>query len=162
MQPPLNLLSLALRVIPPAVHNALLARLFNHLLKGQSVSERLGELDGKRIAIDITDTGTALDFLIRHGGFYRSANQDASAWDVCIRGKLEHFWLLASRAEDPDTLFFNRQLAIEGETATGLYIKNLLDALDYRWDAHFQAVLGERAGGLLHRLIAPVFHPDSR
>ncbi len=153
MKPALKLLSHAFRVIPPAVHTELLARLFNHLLRGQAVGERLHELENKRLAIEITDAGTLMTFMLRNGGFFRAGYQSASAWDVCIRGKLVHFWQMASREEDPDTLFFNRLLSIEGETATGLYIKNLLDALDYRWDAHFQAVLGKQAGGLLHRIM---------
>ncbi|HHO69282.1 MAG TPA: hypothetical protein ENK12_09640, partial [Gammaproteobacteria bacterium] len=61
-----------------------------------------------------------------------------------------------TRSEDPDTLFFHRRLILEGETETGLYIKNLLDALDFDWDAHFEAVLGPRlgppAGKAAHRL----------
>ena len=53
---------------------------------------------------------------------------------------------LASRAEDPDTLFFQRRLALEGDTAIGLRVKNLLDALDFDLDAHCTAVLGRHAG----------------
>ena len=38
-----------------------------------------------------------------------------------------------ARREDPDTLFFQRLLAIEGDTALGLEIKNFLDRLE--WEA---------------------------
>ena len=50
--------------------------------------------------------------------------------DVSIRGQWKEFLLLASRQEDPDTLFFRRRLVIEGDTDLGLAIKNLLDSLD--------------------------------
>ena len=50
--------------------------------------------------------------------------------DVGIRGNWREFLLLASRQEDPDTLFFRRRLTIEGDTDLGLGIKNLLDSLD--------------------------------
>lgn len=50
--------------------------------------------------------------------------------DVTIRGNWREFLLLASRQEDPDTLFFRRRLVIEGDTELGLAVKNLLDALD--------------------------------
>lgn len=53
--------------------------------------------------------------------------------DVCIRGTLKSFMLLASQKEDPDTLFFQRDLVIEGDTDLGLHLKNLLDAFD--WDS---------------------------
>ncbi|MFB6261882.1 MAG: SCP2 sterol-binding domain-containing protein, partial [Thiohalorhabdaceae bacterium] len=47
---------------------------------------------------------------------------------------------LALGVEDADTLFFNRRLAMEGDTATGVYLKNFLDALEVDWDAHRAAV----------------------
>lgn len=50
--------------------------------------------------------------------------------DVTIRGNWREFLLLASRQEDPDTLFFRRRLVIEGDTELGLALKNLIDSLD--------------------------------
>jgi predicted lipid carrier protein YhbT len=42
--------------------------------------------------------------------------------------------LLATRRVDPDTLFFERRLLIEGDTETGLRLKNVLDAIGLpRW-----------------------------
>lgn len=38
--------------------------------------------------------------------------------------------LIAGRKEDPDTLFFQRRLKIEGDTELGLEVKNLIDAID--------------------------------
>ena len=37
---------------------------------------------------------------------------------------------LALRLEDPDTLFFDRRLRIEGDTDLGLTVKNSLDAVE--------------------------------
>ncbi|EXJ09542.1 ubiquinone anaerobic biosynthesis accessory factor UbiT [Nitrincola nitratireducens] len=39
---------------------------------------------------------------------------------------------MAKRTEDPDSLFFQRQLSIEGDTELGLGIKNLLDSLEWK------------------------------
>nr|WP_279162104.1 SCP2 domain-containing protein [Plesiomonas shigelloides] len=50
--------------------------------------------------------------------------------DVIFRGNTNELILIAARVEDPDTLFFQRRLIIEGDTELGLYVKNLLDALD--------------------------------
>ncbi|MGL4455707.1 MAG: ubiquinone anaerobic biosynthesis accessory factor UbiT [Plesiomonas sp.] len=50
--------------------------------------------------------------------------------DVTFRGKTNDLILIAARCEDPDTLFFQRRLVIEGDTELGLYVKNLLDAMD--------------------------------
>lgn len=38
--------------------------------------------------------------------------------------------MIAARKEDPDTLFFQRRLRIEGDTELGLYVKNLMDSID--------------------------------
>lgn len=150
MRLPLLPLSLLLKSLPNAVHSELLARLFNHLLKGQYVADQLQDLEGKRLAIGISDTGTELIFAIRNGRLTRAPGRQ---WDVRIKGRLEEFWLLASRSEDPDTLFFARRLNIEGETETGLYVKNLLDGMDFDWRAHVQAVAGPRLAPLIQSAV---------
>jgi O2-independent ubiquinone biosynthesis accessory factor UbiT len=38
--------------------------------------------------------------------------------------------LIAGRKQDPDTLFFQRRLKIEGDTELGLALKNLIDAVE--------------------------------
>jgi predicted lipid carrier protein YhbT len=132
------ILSVPLKLVPNAVHAELLARAFNHLMRGQTLTERLGELDGRAVAIVVEDTGTRVAFRITGNRLSPVSPEQAT---VRIRGRLAEFLKLATRAEDPDTLFFQRKLAIEGDTETGLHVKNLLDALEYDWDAHFRAVL---------------------
>jgi predicted lipid carrier protein YhbT len=131
-------LQLPLRILPDTLHAAVLARCFNHLMRGQTLALRLSEIEGKSIRIHIRDAQTRLDFRI-HNTRLQPAFQGQP--DVTISGNFIDFWQLATRQEDPDTLFFRRSLDIEGETETGVHIKNLLDALDYDWDAHFDAVL---------------------
>ena len=153
MSSPIQPLLLVLRLIPDKLHQEILARVFTHLLRGQSITDRLGDLQGKRIGIHITDAGSLLAFRI-DGVRLRAARRSATGLcDVTIQGTLADFWLLATRAEDPDTLFFNRRLSLEGDTETGLYIKNLLDALEFDWQAHVTAVLGRPAAGRLIPLI---------
>ena len=153
-------LSLLLRSLPDAVHSQMLAHLFNHLLKGQYLADQLGDLEGKRLAIGIRDSRTELLFCIQRGRLQGLRPQgNGKDWDVRISGELADFWLLANRSEDPDTLFFNRRLSIEGETEAGLHLKNLLDGMDFDLDAHLEAVVGKRVaqrlGPLLRRLPAP-------
>ena len=38
--------------------------------------------------------------------------------------------MIVARKQDPDTLFFQRRLVIEGDTELGLYVKNLMDAIE--------------------------------
>jgi len=136
-------LLLPLRLIPDAVHATVLSRTLNHLLRGQLIAARLPEINGKAVCIHIKDALSRIYFEIENGRLHPAAPDRA---DVCISGNVADFWKLAARREDPDTLFFSRRLCIEGDTETGVHIKNLLDALDYDWESHFRAVLGETAG----------------
>lgn len=52
--------------------------------------------------------------------------------EATIRGSLAAFKTLAERRQDPDQLFFQRRLIIEGDTELGLALKNLLDSLEWR------------------------------
>lgn len=56
--------------------------------------------------------------------------QDRAPVEVTISGNWREFLLLASRQEDPDTLFFRRRLQIDGDTELGLAVKNMIDSLD--------------------------------
>jgi len=51
--------------------------------------------------------------------------------DVHFSGNSKELILLASRTEDPDSFFFQRRLVIEGDTELGLYIKNIIDSVDF-------------------------------
>jgi len=138
-----------LRIIPDAVHAELFARIFNHLLRGQPLATRLPEINGKSVCIHIRDTASEIHFRIEQGRLRTAA---AGHVDVRISGKVEDFWQLATRREDPDTLFFSRHLCIEGDTETGVHVKNLLDTLDYDWEAHFRDVLGDTFGAVAFAL----------
>ncbi len=144
MKLPLWPLKFALRGIPDAIHSRLLSHSFNHLMKGQSFSSRLDQLQGKRLWLTITDTGNTWRFRIQDGRFLPDHLQ--SDPEIHISGKLNHFLLLATRNEDPDTLFFARQLSMEGNTEDGLYLKNMIDAMEFDSEAHFKAFIGETIG----------------
>jgi len=128
-----------MRLIPDSLHSEIVARACNHLMRGQGLEDRLKDLEGKSLCIQVTDIPFTLGFTIINSRLHRSHSDH---WDSRISGELADFWLLASRAEDPDTLFFNRRLNIEGNTEVSLTIKNLLDALDFDWHAHITDVIG--------------------
>lgn len=159
LNPPLAPLRLLLRALPDRAHSLGLAAVGNQLLRGQSLAARLPELDGCRVAIEISDLGCRLGFAVRGSGL---AACDPATADVRIRGDFEHFWKLAARAEDPDTLFFQRALCIEGDTERGLTIKNLLDALEFDWRAHVAAVLGPVPARMLEELLVRVFDAETQ
>lgn len=138
-----RLFALASRLPPPpgaeTVPSRLFTPLFNHWARGQSLGESLVALEGKRIRIQVTDLPLRLNLLVASGRLRAGTAQIPP--HVTFRGRLRDFWRLATRAEDPDTLFFERRLAVEGETETGLVMKNALDALDWDWSRHVRAVL---------------------
>lgn len=136
-----------LRLIPESVHSHFLAASVTRLMRGQAIERRLSLLNGKRIDIGISDVPCTLRLYVSDTAL-RAAGPGRPDWDVRIVGTLADYWKLATRAEDPDTLFFARRLCLEGDTETALYIKNLLDAFEFDWEAHVVSVLGKRAGGL--------------
>jgi O2-independent ubiquinone biosynthesis accessory factor UbiT len=128
----------SLRIVPNNVFTHTISQCVNHLLRGQAIQLRFLELEGKSIALNISDIQMQCHFTIQKGQL-KLAPADSS--DVTITGDINAFWQLARQQEDPDTLFFKRSLNIEGETETGVHIKNILDSLEYSWDAHFDDVL---------------------
>lgn len=106
----------------------------------------LALFEGKQFSVVVEDTGGCALFAYAHGRFRPLFRAQGEA-DVCFRGTLSAFLKLLVRQEDPDTLFFNRQLSIEGDTELGLAVKNLLDSIEWppaaltRWKAHLPASL---------------------
>jgi hypothetical protein len=62
---------------------------------------------------------------------FRPLFNTPQAPDLAFRANLSAFLQLLARQEDPDTLFFNRELSIVGDTELGLVIKNMLDAVEW-------------------------------
>lgn len=86
-------------------------------------------LEGRRLRLQVADARLEFDYTWRSGAFYPlTAGQ--SAPDLTLRADAWDFYQLLQRSEDPDTLFFNRRLVIEGDTELGLMVKNTLDSLD--------------------------------
>ena len=92
----------------------------------------LADLDGKTFRIAVRDAGASVAFRIRRSRIEPLGG--AAAADVTFTACAADYLLLATRRTDPDTLFFERRLLIEGDTETGLRLKNLLDAVELpRW-----------------------------
>ncbi len=92
--------------------------------------DSLAVLEGRNILIDVLDTGGRAALTFRNG-LFRPLFTVPETPDLAFRANLSAFLQLAARQEDPDTLFFNRSLSIEGDTELGLVVKNMLDALEW-------------------------------
>ena len=121
-------LALPLGLMPSAAHSALLARALNRILAPEISDGELDFLDQKVMLIHVTDA--RLKFRISVTGERLVAAEKSQPDDLSIEGTVYDFLLLATRREDPDTLFFNRRLRLGGNTELGLYVKNFLDALE--------------------------------
>lgn len=131
-----------LRFVPDKVHTHLLSRLGGHLMKEQAITSRLDYMEGKRLQLTIKDTGNCWKFIIC-GNRLVDDMQSKTVADVHIQGDLKTFLLLATGNEDPDSLFFSRHLSLEGNTEDGLYIKNLIDAMDFDTAVYLKSILGQ-------------------
>ncbi len=119
-------------------------------------------LQDKRLSIRVRDARLGFDFSW-NGQRFAPSSPHADP-DLAISANAQDFLLLAQRRQDPDTLFFNRRLVMEGDTELGLVVKNALDALELpvldplQWTP--RAVLSRVAPGLAERL--PTFFASRR
>jgi predicted lipid carrier protein YhbT len=90
--------------------------------------DALEPLLDRQMRIRVTDAGLDLRFILTPQGFRSAPGHGAP--DLTITARACDFLALALRQEDPDTLFFNRRLLMEGDTELGLLVKNTLDSID--------------------------------
>jgi len=100
----------------------------NLTLRRKFPAEVMDRLEGHSFAIVVEDAGVEILFRVRGRRFVPVAKAEepvlrfrAVAWDYAA---------LAAREADPDTLFFNRRLVVEGDTEIALLVKNTLDTID--------------------------------
>jgi len=116
--------------LPQWPHAVALTTGLNAIVKMKLLpDDSLALLEGKNFLIDVLDTGGRAAFTFRDG-LFRPVFTAPETPDLAFRANLSAFLQLAARQEDPDTLFFNRTLSIEGDTELGLIVKNMLDAME--------------------------------
>ncbi len=84
-------------------------------------------LEGRWLSIHVRDIGLLWYTSVVDGRLVVSQQADA---DVSFSADASDLLMIAARKQDPDTLFFQRRLVIEGDTELGLYVKNLMDAIE--------------------------------
>ena len=119
------------RRLPQWPHAVALTTALNALIQLKLLPEEsLSLLENRNFLVDVLDTGGKAAFTFRDGRF-RPSFSPPEVPDLAFRANLSAFLQLATRQEDPDTLFFNRALSIEGDTELGLIVKNMLDAVEW-------------------------------
>ncbi len=117
------------RLIPFTLQQIVLEHVLQRVLRDPLASGQLDFLRGRWIRVVADDAG--LDYFITLGFDALVVRDGGVAADVTFRSDLRGFALLVSRRRDPDTLFFQRQLSVTGDTELGLQCKNLLDAVEW-------------------------------
>lgn len=118
-----------LAIVPFALKAKIIASLLRQMLQQQMGDGELAFLQQRTVAVTVTDLKLA--FVVQYDGDWlvtpRIAGQAA---DVSFSAASQELLLIAASKEDPDTLFFQRRLVIEGDTELGLEVKNLLLQLE--------------------------------
>jgi O2-independent ubiquinone biosynthesis accessory factor UbiT len=125
--PPPQHLGRAMQLCPAGLRMRVLADSLNRYLAEQVLDDEWALLEGKVLAIELTDLRLSW-WLSCRSARLEAAGPEA-AIDAKISGCTGDFILLAGRLEDPDTLFFERRLEVTGDTASGLLLRNLLDRM---------------------------------
>jgi predicted lipid carrier protein YhbT len=114
--------------LPSFPGSALLASALNLGLAQNLPGDVRQRLLHKKLRIHVRDA--CLTFDVEWTGRHFAAGSRQQAADLTISASAHDFLRIAQRQEDPDTLFFNRRLSMEGDTELGLTVKNALDALE--------------------------------
>ena len=121
-------LGAALSRLPAYPGSLLLVAALNLVLARQLPGDVTQLLQGKRFRIEVRDARVNFDF-VWQSGMFRPVSPGAAP-DLTLSANAHDFVRLARRLDDPDTLFFNRRLSMQGDTELGLVVKNALDAME--------------------------------
>lgn len=122
-----KILSLPAALAPFSLKKLLLQQLLNWQFRHALVEGELDFLEGNFLGIEITDVHLHWITTIQSGQLVVSQGIEADVW---FRGTANDLLLVAARKADPDMLFFQRRLVIEGDTELGLEVKNVMDAVE--------------------------------
>ncbi|AUH02226.1 SCP2 domain-containing protein [Pectobacteriaceae bacterium CE70] len=122
-----RLLGKPLKFTPFALQHRVLEQLLTWQFRQALEDGELAFLEGRWLKIDVRDVDLHWFMTLQDNHLVVSHNEMA---DVCFSADANDLILIAARKEDPDTLFFQRRLRIEGDTELGLYVKNLMDAVE--------------------------------
>ncbi|MGI2107972.1 ubiquinone anaerobic biosynthesis accessory factor UbiT [Shewanella frigidimarina] len=116
----------SLNLMPEALKIIVINKLLNLVLAEQLKADELYFLKQKWVGICVDDIGLRFEVGVEQQLRVRAFTQP----DVTLSANVPELILVAAGKEDPDTLFFQRKLRIEGDTELGLEVKNLLLSIE--------------------------------
>jgi O2-independent ubiquinone biosynthesis accessory factor UbiT len=111
--------------LPQFPHSVLLAAAANLFLRGVFAPEEEAFVEGCVVRLAVRDAGIRASLRLAGRGILPCG--DGVPADVTVTADARAFALLALGRADPDALFFERRLVIEGNTELALTVRNALD-----------------------------------
>ncbi|MDO5668361.1 MAG: SCP2 sterol-binding domain-containing protein [Alcaligenaceae bacterium] len=115
--------------LPSKPPRFILVNTLNYMLKRDLLPADMSYFSGRKFEIDVLDAGIKVRFSANDDQFIDAVFSEEP--DLRLSANSVDFMRMILRKEDPDTLFFNRKLHIEGDTELGLVTKNLLDSVEW-------------------------------
>ncbi len=122
-----SLMSVPVKLAPFALKRQVLEQVLSWQFRQALAEGELEFLEGRWLSIHVRDISLLWYTSVVDGRLVVSQQADA---DVSFSADASDLLMIAARKQDPDTLFFQRRLVIEGDTELGLYVKNLMDAIE--------------------------------
>lgn len=122
-----SLMSVPVKLTPFALKRQVLQQVLSWQFRQALNDGELDFLEGRWLSIEVRDIGLKWFTSVENE---RLIVSDAAQADVSFSADASDLLMIAARKQDPDTLFFQRRLMIEGDTELGLYVKNLMDAIE--------------------------------
>lgn len=121
------LLRTPVKLTPFAIKRQILEQVLGWQFRQALEDGELDFLDDRWLSIEVRDIGLQWFTSVQNN---KLVVRESAQADVSFKADANDLLMIAARRQDPDTLFFQRRLVIEGDTELGLYVKNLMDAID--------------------------------
>jgi predicted lipid carrier protein YhbT len=125
-----KILKPSLKLLPFRAQKSMLIPALHSVFKEAIADGDFEFLTGKWLKISIIDIDLHWWLSFDQDKLIMAVPDLALEEDVSFSASGDDLLLIAGRKQDPDTLFFQRRLHIEGDTELGLEVKNLIDAVD--------------------------------
>ena len=125
-----KILKPSLRLLPYRAQKAALLPALSSVFREAIEDGDFEFLQDKWLKISILDLDLTWWLSFDEDKLIMASSDENITEDVSFSATGDDLVLIAGRKQDPDTLFFQRRLKIEGDTELGLEVKNLIDAID--------------------------------
>lgn len=141
-----HMLGLTLRFIPFSLKKQVIEQLLQLQFKHSLEEGDLDFLENRWLKIEVTDLQLVWFVSLIENQLVVSREEIA---DVSFIGNANDLIMIATRRQDPDTLFFQRRLIVEGDTELGLYVKNLMDSIEIEAMPKFLRITLEKLADII-------------